>query len=96
MDAHVREPRACATVAPRSDPQAALGAAVRELRLEHKLSQEELAHLADFHPTWISRLESGRRNPSWANVRRLCAALGIELRELVARIDKIERRAAKR
>lgn len=51
-------------VARRTEPQHGLGAALKELRLERGLSQEELAHRASLHPTWISHLESGRENPA--------------------------------
>ena len=78
------------TVARRTEPQLGLGAALREFRLEQGLSQEELAHRAALHPTWISHLESGRENPSWATARRLAAALKITVAELAARADALE------
>jgi transcriptional regulator with XRE-family HTH domain len=77
-------------MAPRHEPQAALGRAVREARLAHDLSQEELAHRAGLHPTWISHLESGRRNPSWANVRKLCAAMDLKVSELAEMAERFE------
>jgi transcriptional regulator with XRE-family HTH domain len=78
------------TVARRTEPQLGLGAALREFRLEQGLSQEELAHRAALHPTWISHLESGRENPSWATARRLAAALNVTLAQLAARADALE------
>ena len=77
-------------MARRTEPQLGLGAALREFRLEQGLSQEELAHRAALHPTWISHLESGRENPSWATARRLAAALKITVAELAARADALE------
>jgi transcriptional regulator with XRE-family HTH domain len=77
-------------MAPRREPQRALGHAIRELRIERGLSQEELAHGADTHPTWISHLESGRNNPSWGTVTRISEALGVSLSELVARVERNE------
>lgn len=77
-------------MAPRSEPQPALGRAIRELREERGISQEELAHRADTHPTWISHLESGRNNPSWGTVRRICAGLDVPLSTLVALAEKYE------
>jgi transcriptional regulator with XRE-family HTH domain len=77
-------------MAPRSEPQPALGRAIRELRTERGMSQEAPAHAADTHPTWISHLESGTKNPSWGLVRRLCAALGVSLSELVALVERYE------
>jgi transcriptional regulator with XRE-family HTH domain len=69
-------------MAPRPEPQPGLGAAIRELRLERGISQEDLAHAADTHPTWISHLESGRNNPSWGTVRRIAAALEVSVSDL--------------
>jgi len=70
-------------MAPRSEPQPALGQAIRQLRKERDLSQEELGHRAEIHPTWISHIESGRTNPAWGTVRRIAAVLGVRLSEVV-------------
>ena len=77
-------------VARRTEPQGGLGAALKELRLERGLSQEELAHRASLHPTWISHLESGRENPAWGTVRRLASALQIPLGVLAERAEALE------
>jgi transcriptional regulator with XRE-family HTH domain len=77
-------------MAPRHEPQAALGRAIREARLARGLSQEELAHRSGLHPTWISHLESGRKNPSWANVRKLCAAMDLRVSELAELAERLE------
>ena len=77
-------------VARRTEPQLGLGAALREFRVVQQLSQEDLAHRAALHPTWISHLESGRENPSWATVRRLASALNITLADLAARAEALE------
>jgi transcriptional regulator with XRE-family HTH domain len=68
-------------MAPRTDPQIALGQAIRQTRLARGLSQEEVAHGADLHPTWLSHIEGGR-NPAWGTVRRIASALGVEVSEL--------------
>lgn len=77
-------------VARRTEPQQGLGAALKELRVERGLSQEELAHGAGLHPTWISHLESGRENPAWATVRKLAAALQVPLSALAERAEQLE------
>ena len=46
-------------MAPRSEPQVALGQAIREARIARGLSQEEVAHKAELHPTWLSHIEAG-------------------------------------
>src|SRR5215475_13593949 len=42
------------------EPQPALGQALRRLRQRAGVSQEELGHCAGVHPTWVSKIESGR------------------------------------
>lgn len=76
-------------MAPRSDPQVALGQAIRQTRLARGLSQEEVAHGADLHPTWLSHIEAGR-NPAWGTVRRIAIALGIEVSEIARLAEEIE------
>ena len=56
---------------------AAFGAHVRALRLARGLSQEEVAHLAGLHVTYLSGIERGKRNPSLKNLRKLAGALGV-------------------
>ena len=69
-----------------------MGRAINELRKEKGLTQEELAQRADIHESYISVLESGRRNPTWGTVRRISVGLGISLFELVQRADQLERK----
>ncbi len=78
-------------MAPRREPQTALGQAIRQLRTERKLSQEELGHLAEIHPTWISHIESGRANPAWGTVRRLVGVFEVPLSRLVLLAEEIDR-----
>ena len=60
----------------------AFGAHIRELRRAHGLSQEEVAHGAGVHVTYLSGIERGKRNPSLRNIRKLASALGIRVQEL--------------
>jgi transcriptional regulator with XRE-family HTH domain len=76
---------------PRTEPQPALGRAIRRLRKDRKLSQEELGHQAEIHPTWISHIESGRANPAWGTVRRIVGVLEVPLSELVLLTEKLGR-----
>jgi transcriptional regulator with XRE-family HTH domain len=56
---------------------------IKAIRLEKKLSQEELAHRCDFDRTYISLLERAKRNPSYFNLIRLCVGLEISVSELL-------------
>jgi transcriptional regulator with XRE-family HTH domain len=69
---------------------------LRRLRLEHFLSQSELARLAGIHAVTVTRLEVGTTLPSMRTVRVLAAALGIEPRELAAPSEVAEVRRIKR
>ena len=60
----------------------AFGAHVRSLRLRRGLSQEEVAHIAGLHVTYLSGIERGIRNPSLKNIRRVAVALGVGVGEL--------------
>lgn len=54
------------------------GANVRRIRRAKEMSQEELAHRADIHRTYLSALErSGGRNPTIKVVERLARALDV-------------------
>lgn len=41
-----------------------LGRAVRRLRKAHGVNIEDLAFAAEMHPTYLSGIERGRRNPT--------------------------------
>lgn len=56
---------------------AALGRAVRRLRRTRRLSIEALAFKAEMHPTYLSSIERGVRNPTWAKVCGLASALDV-------------------
>jgi len=59
-----------------------VGAALKALRQQAKLSQEELAHRATLDRTYISGIERGRRNPSVASLQLIVAALDLSLDKL--------------
>lgn len=60
----------------------AFGAHIRSTRQKLGLSQEEVAHRAGIHVTYLSGIERGQRNPSLRNIRRIAMALEIPVREL--------------
>lgn len=75
--------------------QAALGLAVKARRQELDITQEQLANDTDLHQRWISNVETGKRNPSYASLRRLAAGLDLSASELIARAERVEREDAK-
>ncbi len=64
------------------------GVILRQIRLEAKVSQEELCHEAGFERTYIGRLERGERQPSLATVFAIAKALRIKASEIIARMEK--------
>jgi transcriptional regulator with XRE-family HTH domain len=70
--------------------QAALGNAVKTRRRELEITQETLANDTGLHQRWISNVETGKRNPSYASLRRLAAGLGLAASELIVRAEQIE------
>jgi transcriptional regulator with XRE-family HTH domain len=71
-------------------PQHALGDAVKARRHELGQTQEAIALGGDLHQRWVSNLENGWRNPSYASLRRIAAALDLSTSELIARAEQIE------
>lgn len=70
-----------------SPDAAALGRAVQAIRGEAGLSQVQLAEKTGLVQSWISHIEHGRRNPTWSNIVRLAAGLGVSVAELAARAE---------
>jgi transcriptional regulator with XRE-family HTH domain len=68
--------------APRALTAVELGRAIRRLRLARRLSIEDLAFAAQMHPTYLSAIERGRRNPTWAKLCALAQALNITMHAL--------------
>jgi len=62
--------------------QARLGSALRLLRLQRALTQEDLAKLAELDAPYLSRVESGTRDLRWSTVMRLLRALDATLADL--------------
>jgi len=79
--------RAGTTAPARSPTNAALGRAIRRLRKEREISIEALAHAADMHPTYLSGIELGKRNPTWAKLCGLAEAFGIPISAVTAEAE---------
>jgi transcriptional regulator with XRE-family HTH domain len=65
-----------------------LGQAVRRLRRARHLSIEDLAFAARMHPTYLSGIERGVRNPSWAKLCGLADALAIPLPRIMQAVEE--------
>lgn len=58
------------------------GKRIRELRLNLKLSQEKFALKIGMDRTYLAAVESGKRNISLENIKKLANGLGVTLEEL--------------
>lgn len=74
---------------PRSPEHAALGEAIRTLRLEAGMSQEQLAEGAETDLTQVGGIERGVRNPSYTTLLRLATALKTSVGVLTTRADEL-------
>jgi transcriptional regulator with XRE-family HTH domain len=76
-------------IKPRSPEHGALGEAVRTMRLESGLSQEQLAELAHTDLTQVGGIERGVRNPSYTTLLRFADALETTVGELTTLADEL-------
>ena len=74
---------------PRSDDHVAFGGAIRALRQERGISQEELALRSDMDRSYAGGVERGERNVALANIIKIAGALGISTDELFARFEAL-------
>jgi transcriptional regulator with XRE-family HTH domain len=59
-----------------------LGKQLKAARLARGITQEQLAELCDFDPTYISFIETGRRNPPFLTICKIAAELRCPLKKL--------------
>jgi len=60
-----------------------LGTNLRQLRTERAMTQEEVGHRSGVHPTEVSRIEAGKRDPKVSTLERLAKALGVPASDLL-------------
>jgi transcriptional regulator with XRE-family HTH domain len=66
----------------------AFGRAVRKLRQQKGLSQEQLGFAADLHRTYVSQLERGLKSPSLRTICKISTILGVSLPNLMQMVVK--------
>jgi transcriptional regulator with XRE-family HTH domain len=79
-----------------NDLRPVFGQRLRDLRRQAQLSQEEVAHRARVHATYLSDLERGLQTPTLDVVNRLATALKVTLAELFGPLDQRFRSRARR
>ena len=68
------------------------GRKVRETRKEKGLSQEELAHKADLHRTYIGMIERAEKNITLLNIEKIAIALDVSVSYLLDFTDGKQRK----
>ena len=59
------------------------GENVRDIRKKRGLSQEQLAHVADLHRTYIGMIERAEKNITLLNIEKIAIALDVQVHELL-------------
>lgn len=73
------------------EDQAILGRALRGLRTQAGMTQEQVAERLEVDPTFIGRLERGQRGAHWRTIRRILAAVDASTSDFAREIDAAER-----
>ncbi|MDM0005126.1 helix-turn-helix transcriptional regulator [Variovorax sp. J22G73] len=66
------------------------GLALRQLRTERDLSQEQLAALSDLNRSYLGEIERAKVIASLATVHKLAQALGLSVTGVFLRCEQIE------
>jgi len=61
---------------------------LKRIRLDKKLTQENVAEGAGLHTNYISSVERGERNISICNIERIACALGVTMPDLLTEPEK--------
>lgn len=64
------------------------GSRVREFRSNLKISQEELAHRANLHRTYIGMIERAEKNITLENIEKIAKALNVPITKLLQNESK--------
>src|SRR5215472_13687801 len=73
----------------RLSPERAFGRVLREARVNHRLSQEELAARSGYHRTYIGQLERGEKSPSLRTLFALAGTLNVSPAEIIQGVQHL-------
>lgn len=71
-----------------SNPNAAFGKAICDLRKSAGISQEELADLASIHRTYVSQIERGLKSPTIVILAKLAKALNTTPSKIMRMVEE--------
>ena len=63
--------------------QKKLGANLRKIRVDKKLSQEEVANAVGISVTYYAGIERGEENPTYAVIESICKALKVKSSQIL-------------
>ena len=69
----------------RTPPLLSLGSAIRSLRLERDLTQEQLSLIAEVDVSYLGRVERGDNNVAFTTLCKIADGLGVTVSDLTAR-----------
>lgn len=78
------------------EEQLILGQALRTLRKQARMTQEQVAEQLEVDPTFIGRLERGQRGAHWRTIRRILAAVNASTGDFAREIDAAEHSPTRR
>jgi transcriptional regulator with XRE-family HTH domain len=70
--------------------RSAFGDAVRAVRQEQDVSQEDLGHLSGLHRNHVGQIERGELSPTIESVELIAKALNVSPSELLARAEALQ------
>jgi transcriptional regulator with XRE-family HTH domain len=73
-----------------------LGAHIKYLRSQRKMSQEQLAYASNISLSQISRIELGKHNTTFSTIISLCVALDLDMTDFFEGFDYPARKQEKR
>ena len=76
-------------VQPPPGPERAFGDALREIRTEHDISQEQLALESGMDRTYVSLIERGVQSPTIRSIVKLADVLGVKPSEIILRMEAL-------
>jgi transcriptional regulator with XRE-family HTH domain len=75
-------------VQPLSGPEKAFGQALRSMRKQRRVSQEEISLEADCDRTTVSLIERGLVSPKLSTIVKMCRVLKIKPSEVMQKMEK--------
>jgi transcriptional regulator with XRE-family HTH domain len=72
-----------------SNPQPAIGAAIRTRRIKTGATQEVVAQAAGITVAHLSKIERGKTNPTWGTISAIADALGLKVSALAKAAERL-------